>query len=185
MIILGIETSCDETAAAVVKKTSKGKLNILSNVVASSADMHAKTGGIIPEQAARQQIISILPVISEALQMAFPNAKYKILNTKVDAIAVTYGPGLIGSLLVGTETARTFSHLWEKPLIPVNHMVGHIYAIWLTNKTPQRPAIALVVSGGHTDLVLVKEHGDIKWLGGTRDDDQRAHAVKELGQHRQ
>ncbi len=163
MLILGIETSCDETAAAVVENGAK----ILSNVVATSAEMHAKTGGIIPEQAARQQIKSILPVIDEAL------IKSGKRNAEIDAIAATVGPGLIGSLLVGVETAKALSFLWEKPLVPVNHLAAHIYANWLGNsehQTPQFPALALVVSGGHTDLVLMKGHGKLKWIGGTRDD---------------
>lgn len=155
MRILGIETSCDETAAAVVEDGTK----IISNVVASSAEMHAKTGGVIPEEAARQQVRSILPVIDEALA-----------GQKVDALAVTVGPGLIGSLLVGVETAKTLSLLWKKPLIPVNHLVAHIYANWLDQSLPSFPALALVVSGGHTDLVLMKGHGKLEWIGGTRDD---------------
>jgi len=161
MKILGIETSCDETAAAVVENGT----NILSSVVASSEFLHKKSGGIIPENAAREQIKSIIPVIKEAL------AESSLTPKQLDAIAVTYGPGLIGSLLVGVETAKTLSFLWEKPLIPVNHLTGHIYANWLnTNKLPTFPAIALVVSGGHTDLVYLKGHKKIEWLGGTRDD---------------
>lgn len=156
MKILAIETSCDETAAAVVRDGTK----ILANVVASSAEMHSKTGGVIPEAAARQQIRSILPVITEALGE----------EKDIDAIAVTVGPGLIGSLLVGVETAKTLSFLWKKPLIPINHLVAHIYANWLTDSPPSFPALALVVSGGHTDLVLMKGHGEIEWIGGTRDD---------------
>ncbi|MBI2590378.1 MAG: tRNA (adenosine(37)-N6)-threonylcarbamoyltransferase complex transferase subunit TsaD [Candidatus Blackburnbacteria bacterium] len=159
MTILGIETSCDETAAAVVKD---GK-EILSNAIASSVEMHAKTGGIIPEQAAREQVKSIIPVINEAIG----NCKLKIEN--LDAIAVTYGPGLIGSLLVGVETARTLSWVWDKPIVPINHLLGHIYANWLDNP-PTLPAIALVVSGGHTDIVLLKDHREVEWIGGTRDD---------------
>lgn len=154
MRILGIETSCDETAAAVVKDGIK----ILSNVVASSVEIHQKTGGIIPEVAAREQVRCIIPVIKEAL------------TSKIDAIAVTIGPGLIGSLLVGIETAKTLAYVWKKPIIPVNHLQAHLYANWLENKKPQFPTIGLVVSGGHTDLVLMKDHGKLKWLGGTRDD---------------
>ena len=162
MKILGIETSCDETAAAVVEEGTR----ILSNVVATSVDMHIQTGGIIPEQAARQQIKSILPVVQNAIL----NAECQISN--IDALAVTAGPGLIGSLLVGVETAKTLAYLWKKPIIPVNHLVGHIYANWIitSNKLPKFPAIALVVSGGHTDLVLMRGHGDLEWIGGTRDD---------------
>ena len=188
MRILGIETSCDETAAAVVEDLPAGRqvgLKILSNVVASSAEMHAKTGGIIPEVAARQQVVSILPV----MQNAMSNVKCQMSN--IDAIAVTVGPGLIGSLLVGIETAKTLSYLWKKPIISVNHLVAHIYANWIdtseqwtvdgeqkktshhtphTIHQPQFPILALVVSGGHTDLVLMKNHRKLTWIGGTRDD---------------
>ncbi len=165
MNILGIETSCDETAASVVKDGT----TILSNIVASSVEMHTKTGGIIPEQAARQQVKSISPVIKEALKPVFPKSRKA---PDIDVIATTVGPGLIGSLLVGVETAKTLSYLWSIPIIPVNHLVGHIYANFLVdNKTlPSFPVLALVVSGGHTDLVLMKDHGKIRWIGGTRDD---------------
>jgi len=156
MKILGIETSCDETAAAIIEDGTK----IISNVVATSSAMHARSGGVIPENAAREQIKAIIPVIREALG-----------NHKIDAIAVTIGPGLIGSLLVGVETAKTLSLLWGTPIIPVNHLVGHIYANWLDkDKSPEFPSLALVVSGGHTDLVYMKSHGDIEYIGGTRDD---------------
>ena len=160
MITLGIETSCDETAAAIIKD---GR-NILSNVVATSKDMHAETGGIIPEEAAREQVASIIPVIKEALKKA------KIKKGGINNIAVTAGPGLIGSLLVGVETAKTLSCVWEKPIIPVNHLAAHIYANWLENEPPSFPALALVVSGGHTDLVIMRGHDDFEWIGGTRDD---------------
>lgn len=183
MKILGIETSCDETAAAIVEdgpSTGSG-LRILSNVVASSVELHKKTGGIIPEIAAREQIRCIIPVIQEAITEAFSGqrlASRKKLNASpysleaglIDALAVTIGPGLIGSLLVGVETAKTLSFVWNKPIVPINHLQAHLYANWLDNKNPQFPAIGLVVSGGHTDLVLMKDHGNIKWLGGTRDD---------------
>lgn len=175
MIILGIETSCDETGASVVKDGKR----VLSNVVASSQEMHIKTGGIIPEQAARQQIKSILPVINQAIADGLRSTDYG--KTKIDAIAVTVGPGLIGSLLVGVETAKTLSYLWKKPIIPVNHLVAHIYANWLdekitlraggsTSRWPKFPLIALVVSGGHTDMVYMKGRGEIKLIGTTRDD---------------
>lgn len=185
MRILGIETSCDETAAAVVEDGHK----VLSSVIASSADMHIASGGIIPENAARRQVESIIPVIQKALLDASIKSKIYDLGSTIDTIAVTYGPGLIGSLLVGVETAKTLSHLWQIPLIPVNHLVAHIYANFVGKETrgksqdtnshlPSFPALALVVSGGHTDLVLMKGHpsansgqaSNIKWLGGTRDD---------------
>lgn len=162
MIILAIETSCDETGAAVIKD---GK-TILSNVVASSQTLHAKTGGIIPETAARQQLSSIHLVIDEAMDLA------QVTDKNIDAIAVTVGPGLIGSLLVGVETAKTISYLWNKPLIPVNHLLGHVYANFIDN-SPEFPAIALVVSGGHTDMIYLESHPintKVKYLGSTRDD---------------
>src|SRR3990167_9762620 len=163
MIILGIETSCDETAAAILQK-DKDRIIILSNVVASSASLQAKYGGIIPEQAAREQIKAIIPVIEKTIE----NSKLKIEN--LDAIAVTYGPGLIGSLLVGVETSKTLAKIWNKPLIPVNHLLGHFYANWIDVAPPKFPYLGLLVSGGHTDLVLFTDHGKYKYLGGTRDD---------------
>ncbi|MGH7204319.1 MAG: tRNA (adenosine(37)-N6)-threonylcarbamoyltransferase complex transferase subunit TsaD, partial [Candidatus Levyibacteriota bacterium] len=126
MKILGIETSCDETAAAVIEGEGN-RLNLLSNVIASSLELHTKTGGIIPEQAAREQVKYMLPVLRQALKEA---------NTTMDAIdafAITYGPGLIGSLLVGVETAKTLAYTLNKPIIPVNHMVGHLYANFIDN----------------------------------------------------
>ena len=168
MIILGIESSCDETSAAVIETFNKNKkVKLLSNIISSSLSLHAKTGGIIPEVAAREQVKFIIPVIDDALKVL------KKPKDEIDAIAVTVGPGLIGSLLVGVETARMFSYVWKKPLIPVNHLFGHIYANWIESDRKEEvtfPAIALVVSGGHTDLVLINNHEDFKWLGGTRDD---------------
>ncbi len=166
MIILGIETSCDETAASIVK-AEKSNIKILSNIVSSSMELHSKTGGIIPEIAAREQIKYMIPVIDDALKTA------NILPGNIDAIAVTVGPGLIGSLLVGVETARTLSYVWEKPLIPVNHLFGHIYINFIDDdlrKIENFPAVALVVSGGHTDLVYMKNIQSVKWIAGTRDD---------------
>src|SRR3989344_1807411 len=181
MKILGIETTCDETGAAVVKD---GRL-VLSNITASSANLHEKYGGVVPEVAAREQIKVIIPVIEEALIKASQilNSKHEILNKSqkskiqnwakenIDAIAVSHGPGLIGSLLIGVETAKAFALVWEKPLIGVNHLVGHIYANWISlDNRPRFPLIALIVSGGHTDLVLMRGHGDFKLLGSTLDD---------------
>ena len=163
MIILGIETSCDETAGAILEKKNN-RIQILSNVVASSASLQAKYGGIIPEQAARAQIKAIIPVIQESLQVS----GYR--GQEIDAIAVTYGPGLIGSLLVGVETAKTLATIWKKPLIPINHLLGHFYANWIGDSTPDFPCLGLLVSGGHTDLVLFTDHGKYEYLGGTRDD---------------
>jgi len=166
MKILAIETSCDETSAAVVSKNSRqDHVKVLSNVISSSLVFHSKTGGIIPDVAAREQLKYIIPVIQQAIE----NSKSRIED--LDAIAVTQGPGLIGSLLIGVEAAKTLSYLWKKPIIPVNHLFGHIYANFVDPKNKIGfPALALLVSGGHTDLVLVKSHDNFKWLGGTRDD---------------
>lgn len=183
MTILGIETSCDETSVAIIEG-KKDYVEIKSNIIASSLAEHAQTGGIIPEVAARAQLKFILPVLTEALEKAFGLSAENISSTPppIDAIAVTYGPGLIGPLLIGVETARTLSYIWNKPVIPVNHMLGHIYAnfiyndqmengkLKMENNTPIFPLIALVVSGGHTDLIYMKKHGDYHVLGGTRDD---------------
>jgi len=163
--ILGIETSCDETACAVV---SDG-VEELASTVASSADLHEKTGGVVPEVAARKQVESITPVIETCLQEAgIENPKQEI-----DAIAVTVGPGLIGSLLVGVEAAKALSLAWNKPLVPVNHLIGHIYGNFVDGQTAaeiQFPAVVLIVSGGHTDLVIMRDHGKFEYLGGTLDD---------------
>ncbi len=166
--ILGIETSCDETAAAVLEQ-KEGRTHILSNIVSSSASLQEKYGGVLPEQAAREQLKMIIPVIEEAVKRAFPPPAATHLPPPVDAIAVTYGPGLIGSLLVGVETAKTLAQIWDKPLIPVNHLLGHFYANWIDG-SPVFPSIGLLISGGHTDLVLFKSHHRYKYLGGTRDD---------------
>lgn len=155
MKILAIESSCDETAAAVVEDGVK----ILSSVVASSTAMHEKYGGIVPEVAAREQLKVIIPTIQEATK-----------NIPYDAIAVTVGPGLIGSLLIGVETAKTMALVTKKPLIPVNHVLAHMYANFIGNTKIVFPAISLVVSGGHTELFLMKNNHDLHWLGGTLDD---------------
>jgi len=155
MKILAIETSCDETAAAVVENGRK----ILSSIVATSLPIHAQTGGVIPENAAREQLSYILPVIKEATD-----------GHNFDTIAVTQGPGLIGSLLVGVEAAKALAWAKQLPLIAVNHLYGHIYAAWLSSDIPTLPAIALVASGAHSDLILLNTEHEITYLGGTRDD---------------
>jgi len=162
MNILGIETTCDETGVALVKD---GK-EIVSNIVASSVNLHKKYGGVVPEVAAREQVRLIVPVLKEAL------VKVNLSATQIDAIACAYGPGLIGSLLIGVETAKTLAIAWDKPLIPVNHLHAHVYANWLVlnSKLPAFPIVALIVSGGHTNLILMKNHGKFQFLGGTRDD---------------
>ncbi len=164
MISLGIESSCDETAAAIVQ-IDNNRVKILSNVLASSASMHVKYGGVLPEQAARHQLESILPVIQEALDQA------GLTFEKIDTIAIAPGPGLIGSLLVGVETAKTLALVYNKPLVPITHLIGHFYANWIeTDSPPPFPCIGLLVSGGHSDLVLFKDHNEYEYLGGTRDD---------------
>ena len=171
MKILGIESSCDETAAAVVEDGRK----LLSNVVNSQIDIHAHYGGVIPEIAARSHIEVINPVINQALTNA------KLTWDDIDAIAVTYAPGLIGSLLVGTLVARTLAITKNKPLYPIHHVEGHVYANFITeqserlelrlpSKQPEFPMLALIVSGGHSQLVLFKDHGDYELLGQTQDD---------------
>ena len=163
MIIFGIETSCDETSAAVVK-INRNHFFVLSNVVSSQIKIHQPYGGVVPELAARNHIKNILPVINQALIEA------KIKPNQVDKIAVTVGPGLITSLLIGVQTAKILAYTWQKPIAGINHMVAHIYANWLNNKLIKFPAIALIVSGGHTELVLIKNKNNFKKVGQTLDD---------------
>ena len=172
MKILAIETSCDETSAAVVKN---GK-EILSNVIASQVEFHKKYGGIVPELASRKHIEVIAAVVSQAL------ADAKTPLKKIDAVAATFGPGLVGALIVGLNYAKAIAYALKKPFIPVNHIEGHIYANFL-NSPPFSPSltkrggwgvsfpfVCLVVSGGHTQLILMKDHGKYETLGRTRDD---------------
>jgi N6-L-threonylcarbamoyladenine synthase len=160
MKILGIETSCDETAAAVVED---GGL-ILSNQIASQVEIHARYGGIVPEVASRQHVLAVVPVIEQALAEA--GAGWGDL----DGIAVTVGPGLAGSLLVGVNVAKAISLARSLPLTGVNHLEGHIYANWLNGGGVSFPVVCLIVSGGHSDLVLMRGHGDYVVVGRTRDD---------------
>jgi N6-L-threonylcarbamoyladenine synthase len=163
MIILGIETSCDETAAAVIQ--GKGdKIRVLSNVVSSQIEIHKKYGGVVPEVAARNHIINIIPVIDEALEKA------KIKPRQIDRLAVTTGPGLITSLMVGVETAKALAFAWQKPIVSVNHLKAHLYANWLENQPVKYPALCLIVSGGHTELILVAAPNKFKKVGQTVDD---------------
>jgi len=160
MKILGIETSCDETAAAVVEDG----IRILSNQIASQVELHARYGGIVPEVASRQHILAIIPILKQAM------AEAKATWDDLAGIAVTIGPGLAGSLLVGVNVAKAIALAQGLPITGVNHLEGHIYANWLTNSTPLFPLVCLIVSGGHSDLVLMKGHGDYVVLGRTRDD---------------
>ncbi len=175
MRVLAIETSCDETSAAVVeyklkkpgavnKNNCTGKFKVRSNIVSSQIKIHQKTGGVVPEVAAREHVKNIIPVIDEALKEG------KTKWEKIDRIAVATGPGLITSLMVGTETGKVLSLLWDKPFYEVNHLEGHLGANFLLNKKIIYPAICLVVSGGHTELVLMKKAGSYKLVGATRDD---------------
>ena len=157
--ILGIETSCDETSCAIVKNGNEE----IATVISSQIDIHKNYGGVVPEIASRQHVKNITIVIEECLEKA--NMEIK----DIDAIAVTYGPGLIGSLLIGLEAAKTLSFIYSKPLIPVHHIAGHIYANNLV-KDLRFPLLALVISGGHTELVYMKEHLSFEKLGGTLDD---------------
>jgi len=160
MKILGIETSCDETAAAVVEDGSR----ILSNQIASQVEIHARYGGIVPEVASRQHILAIIPVIEQAV------AEAKVTWSDLHGVAVTIGPGLAGSLLVGVNVAKAIALARGLPITGVNHLEAHIYANWLGNSRPSFPLVCLIVSGGHTDLVLMRGHGDYVVLGRTRDD---------------
>jgi len=159
-LILGIESSCDETAAAVVA----GGNRLMSNIVASQIDLHKRFGGVVPEIASRKHLETILPTIQEALDVA------EVKLSDLTAIAVTYGPGLVGTLLVGLSTAKALAFALDKPLIGVNHLQGHIYANFLTEAPPAFPLVCLIVSGGHTDLVYMSSHGQMELLGRTRDD---------------
>ena len=161
MKILGIETSCDETAASIVEDGKK----ILSNVVISQIDIFSTYGGVIPEVAARSHLEAILPVIDKSLSDA------SLTWDDIDAIAVTHTPGLLGSLLIGTLTARTLAILHGKPLYPIHHLKSHIYANWLeTEKEPIFPLLALVISGGHTQILYMKRHNHFEIISTTHDD---------------
>ena len=158
--ILAIESSCDETAAAVVVDGRRA----LSSVVASQSELHAETGGVVPEVAARQHLRALVPVVTRAL------ADAECGWEQLDAIAATAGPGLPGALVVGLNAARGIAFARGLPLIPVDHIEGHVCANWLGDEEPPLPALALVVSGGHTELSLMLAHGRFERLGGTRDD---------------
>ncbi len=193
MKILGIETSCDETAASVIEGKDEN-VKVLSNVVSSQIEIHKKYGGVVPEVAAREHVLNILPVVNEALEKAglkspLPhlakggkkNPSYPSLlkAASIDAIAVTTGPGLVTSLIVGIETARTLAYAWDVPTIVVNHIEGHIYANFIRELKIQNsklktqinfPALILTVSGGHNMLVLMKDHLKYNVIGETIDD---------------
>lgn len=158
--ILGIESSCDETAAAVVKNGRE----VLSNIISSQIVVHRKFGGVVPEIASRKHIENIMPVIDEALKQAGKTLE------EIDAVAVTYGPGLVGALLVGLSAAKSLAWAADKPLIGVNHLEGHVFANFLNDAELKPPFMALVVSGGHTALLKVTGYNSFELLGQTRDD---------------
>ena len=160
MLILGIETSCDETAAAVVRD---GK-EILSSIVSSQVDVHREYGGVVPELASRQHIQNICPVVETALRRA------GVSLPRIDGFSATYGPGLIGSLLVGLSYAKALAYALGRPLVAINHLEAHIHAVFLENKGIEFPALALVVSGGHTSLFYLLAQFSYQLLGSTRDD---------------
>ena len=165
MKILGIETSCDETAAAIVEDGRR----LVANVIASQAALHGRYGGLVPEVASRQHLGAMLPVVEAAL--AEGGCRWR----DIDAIAVTAGPGLAGALLVGVSVAKALAYAKEIPFIAVNHLEAHLYATWIDedgsgSPPPPFPLAGLIVSGGHSDLVLMRGHGDLRRLGRTRDD---------------
>jgi N6-L-threonylcarbamoyladenine synthase len=188
MRILAIETSCDETAAAVVETTDDGRLNVLTSIIASQLKTHAKTGGVIPDVAARMHTEALTAVLNEATQSK---------KLDFDAVAVTAGPGLIGCLLIGQSAAKTIAQVTGKPFYPINHLEGHLYSAWLppaeqsaissqpsammeepkaesrklkADVSPELPALIAIISGGHSELVLMKKHLSYELVGATRDD---------------
>ena len=160
LTILGIETSCDETAAAVVEAATA----VLSSVVSSQVDLHARYGGVVPEVASRAHVEMLTPVVAQALVEA------GVGEDDIDAVAATVGPGLIGSLLVGLSAAKALALVWDVPFVAVNHLEAHLYAALLEEPQLELPVVVLLVSGGHTMLVLMEDHGEYTTLGQTRDD---------------
>ena len=159
MYILGIESSCDETSVAIVKNG----VEEIATVISSQIDVHKNYGGVVPEIASRHHVKNITMVLEECLEKA------NMTMDQIDGIAITYGPGLIGSLLIGLEAAKTLSFVYNKPLIPVHHIAGHIYANSLVQPL-KFPLLAVVVSGGHTELIIMKDHYRFEKIGGTLDD---------------
>jgi N6-L-threonylcarbamoyladenine synthase len=160
MKVLGIETSCDETASAVVEDGRRA----LSDVVSTQIEIHRRWGGVVPELASRNHVVQVMPVVDEALSRA------GVSPAEIDAVAVTSGPGLVGALLVGVQVAKALAAAWAKPLVRVNHLEGHLVAAFLSEEPPEFPYLGLVVSGGHTSLYAARAFGDYRLLGHTRDD---------------
>jgi len=159
-VVLGIETSCDETAAAIVVDAT----DVRSSIVSSQVDLHARFGGVVPEIASRAHVETINPVIAEAI------VKAGVVDGDIDAVAATYGPGLVGALLVGVSTAKALAMVWGVPFVAVNHLEAHLYASFLEDPSLELPAVVLLVSGGHTMLVAMEGHGQYRLLGSTIDD---------------
>lgn len=159
-LVLGLETSCDETAVAVIADGRR----VLASVIASQVDLHAKYGGVVPEIASRKHLENLVPTLREALERA------GVSLAQMDLIAATAGPGLVGALLVGLSAAKALAWALDKPLVGVNHLQGHLYANFLLEAPPEFPLVCLIVSGGHTDLIYMRGHGDMELLGRTRDD---------------
>ena len=160
VLILAIESSCDETAAAVVKNGRQ----VLSNIISSQIDLHTLYGGVVPEIASRKHIERINQVIESALKEA------GVTLEEIDAVAVTYGPGLVGALLVGVAEAKAIAYAAKKPLVGVHHIEGHVSANFIEHPDLEPPFVCLIVSGGHTHLVIVKDYGEFEIIGRTRDD---------------
>src|SRR3989339_1337738 len=161
MNILALETSCDETAFALIQG-QKEQFKIKQHFVASQIKTHAQYGGVVPEVAAREHVETLFPLLQKL--------DIQRDGTGIDVIAVTAGPGLIPALRIGVACAKTLAHTWKKPLVAVNHLEGHLYSCWVTDPKPLFPALALLVSGGHTELIWMKNHGEYKLIGTTRDD---------------
>jgi tRNA N6-adenosine threonylcarbamoyltransferase len=159
-MILGIETSCDETAAAVVA----GGADVRSSVVSSQVEIHARFGGVVPEVASRAHVETIIPVVDEAL------AEADLTGRDIDAVAATHGPGLVGALLVGVSTAKAMALVWDVPFVAVNHLEAHLYAAFLEEPDLEMPLVVLLVSGGHTMVILMEDHLRYRVLGSTVDD---------------
>lgn len=161
MRILGIESSCDETAMSIVSKND-GVIVIEKSLVASQIDLHKMYGGVVPEVAAREHVSAIFPML---LELGVSRDGHEI-----DAISVTAGPGLVAALRIGVELAKTLAWIWNKPLVAANHLEGHVYSVWSQTPTPAFPALCLLVSGGHTELFLMRDHAQYELIGMTRDD---------------
>src|SRR6185503_2596426 len=159
-MVLGIETSCDETAAALVM----GGNDVISSVVSSQIEIHADFGGVVPEIASRAHLEALNPVIARAIVEAGVDER------RIDAVACTYGPGLIGALLIGVSAAKALALVWEKPCVAVNHLEAHLYSAFLEDSTLEFPLVVLLVSGGHTMLIEMQDHGRYRMLGQTIDD---------------